>query len=124
MLREAYAAGATLLSLCSGSFVLGAAGLLDGRRCTTHWMYADRHADPRTPPPSWMPGRSTSTTANLITSAGTAAGIDACLHLVRRELGTAIATKIARRMVGRPSATAGSNSSWRCPFRRGARPTA
>ena len=41
MLRQAYADGATILSLCSGSFILGAAGLLDGRRCTTHWMYAD-----------------------------------------------------------------------------------
>lgn len=106
VLREAAAAGATLLSLCSGSFVLGAAGLLDGRACTTHWMYVEamqRHyplarVDPRA---LYIDD------GDVITSAGTAASIDACLHLIRRELGTAVATKIARRMVVPPQRDGG-----------------
>ena len=61
-LREAYAAGATLLSLCSGSFMLGAAGLLDGRRCTTHWMYADEMQATYPVAESSTPGRCTWTT--------------------------------------------------------------
>jgi len=89
------------MSLCSGAFVLGAAGILDGRRCTTHWMYTDALVDTH-------PAAKVETDAlfvedgNVITSAGTAAGIDACLHLVRRELGTGTANKIARRMVVPP----------------------
>jgi transcriptional regulator GlxA family with amidase domain len=106
VLREAAAAGATLLSLCSGSFVLGAAGLLDGRRCTTHWMYAAEMA--RAYPEAVVDPRALYVDdGNIITSAGTAAGIDACLHLVRRELGTAVATKIARRMVVPPQRDGG-----------------
>jgi AraC family transcriptional activator FtrA len=106
VLREAYDAGATLLSLCSGSFVLGAAGLLDGRRCTTHWMYAREMAESY--PKALIDPRALYVDdGNIITSAGTAAGIDACLHLVRRELGTAIATKIARRMVVPPQRDGG-----------------
>lgn len=100
-IREAHARGATLLSLCSGAFLLAAAGLLDGRRCTTHWMYADLLR-------SQFPLLEVDENAlfvddgDLITSAGTAAGIDACLHLVRRELGSRVATRKARRMVVPP----------------------
>jgi AraC family transcriptional activator FtrA len=106
LLREAHAAGATLLSLSSGSFVLGAAGLLDGRSCTTHWAYVGemRSAYPR----ALLDARALYVDdGDIITSAGTAAGIDACLHLVRRELGAAVATKIARRMVVQPQRDGG-----------------
>ncbi len=100
-LRAADDRGAWVMSLCSGAFVLGAAGILDGRRCTTHWMYVDALIDA-------FPAAKVETDAlfvedgNVITSAGTAAGIDACLHLVRRELGTDTANQIARRMVVPP----------------------
>lgn len=105
-LRGAASAGATLLSLCSGSFVLGAAGLLDGRRCTTHWMHATELAQRY--PEAEVDSRALYVDdGNLVTSAGTAAGIDACLHLVRRELGTAVATTIARRMVVPPQRDGG-----------------
>jgi AraC family transcriptional activator FtrA len=106
LLREAHAAGSTLLSLSSGSFVLGAAGLLDARRCTTHWAYVEemRAAYPRA---LLDPRALYVDDGDIITSAGTAAGIDACLHLIRRELGTAVATKIARRMVVQPQRDGG-----------------
>lgn len=106
VLRRAYDQGATLLSLCSGSFILGAAGLLDGRRCTTHWMYADE-MQRRFPAAAVDPRVLFVEDGRIVTSAGTAAGIDACLHLVRKELGTAVATKIARRMVVPPQRSGG-----------------
>jgi AraC family transcriptional activator FtrA len=115
VLREAAAAGATLLSLCSGSFLLGAAGLLDGRACTTHWMYVDQmHA--LYPEALLDPRALYVDDGNIITSAGTAAGIDACLHLVRRELGTATATKIARRMVVPPQRDGGQQQFIEMPI--------
>lgn len=105
-LRAAEARGATLLSVCSGAFLLGAAGLLDGRRCTTHWYYATefRH---RFPTAQLDPDVLYVDDGNVVTSAGTAAGIDACLHLVRRELGSTAATRIARRMVVPPQRDGG-----------------
>lgn len=105
-LRAAHAEGATLLSLCTGSFVLGAAGLLDGRRCTTHWMYADE-MQRRFPAAQVDPRSLFVEDGPVITSAGTAAGIDASLHLVRRELGAAVASRIARRMVVPPQRDGG-----------------
>ncbi|HEY5820332.1 MAG TPA: helix-turn-helix domain-containing protein [Propionibacteriaceae bacterium] len=115
VLRDAYAAGATLLSLCSGSFVLGAAGLLDGRACTTHWKYVEDMQ--RAFPEAVLDPRALYVDdGNIITSAGTAAGIDACLHLVRRELGTAIATKIARRMVVPPQRDGGQQQFVEMPI--------
>lgn len=100
-LRAADRRGAILLSVCSGAFVLGAAGLLDGRACTTHWKYADelarRHPTARVQCDSLYVHD-----GNVLTGAGTAAGIDACLHLVRQEHGSALATKLARRMVVPP----------------------
>ena len=105
-LGQASGRGATLLSVCSGAFVLGAAGLLDGRRCTTHWRYAKELAT-LYPEASLDPDVLFVDDGDLITSAGTAAGIDACLHLVRRELGGAVATRIARRMVVPPQRDGG-----------------
>jgi AraC family transcriptional regulator, transcriptional activator FtrA len=105
-LRAAAARGATLLSVCSGAFLLGAAGLLDGRRCPTHWMDADEFAR-RFPAARMDPDVLFVDDGDVITSAGTAAGIDACLHIVRRELGTGAANAIARRMVVPPQREGG-----------------
>ncbi|MGG7463929.1 GlxA family transcriptional regulator [Plantibacter sp. YIM 135347] len=106
VLRAAEARGAWILSVCSGSFALGHAGLLDGRRSTTHWMYTDEQQRlfPQTtvdPNVLFIEDR------RVITGAGTAAGIDACLHLVRREHGAAAANVIARRMVVPPQREGG-----------------
>jgi transcriptional regulator GlxA family with amidase domain len=105
-LRAAADAGATVLTVCSGAFVAGAAGLLDGRPCTTHWLHADELAREF---PTARVDRNVLFVddGNLITSAGTAAGIDACLHLVRRELGSAVTNVIARRMVVPPQRDGG-----------------
>ena len=105
-LRQAAARGATMLSVCSGVFVLGAAGLLDGRPCTAHWENVEELAL-RYPDADINPDVLFVDDGDLITSAGTAAGIDACLHLVRRELGSAVATRIARRMVVPPQRDGG-----------------
>ena len=105
-LRESARAGATLLSVCSGAFLLGAAGLLDGRRCTTHWHHAADLAE-RYPAAEVDPDVLFVDDGDLVTSAGTAAGIDACLHLVRREIGSEAATAIARRMVVPPQRDGG-----------------
>jgi transcriptional regulator GlxA family with amidase domain len=100
-LRRAVDRNARVLSVCSGAFVLGAAGLLDGRRCTTHWRHADLLA--RTYPHAKVdPDVLYVDDDQVITSAGTAAGIDACLYLVRKEQGTRVANGIARRMVVPP----------------------
>ena len=104
--RKAYDAGATVLTVCSGAFVAAAAGLLDGRRATTHWMHADELAA-MYPAATIDPDVLFVDEGNLVTSAGTAAGIDACLHLVRRELGPTVANAIARRMVVPPQRDGG-----------------
>jgi transcriptional regulator GlxA family with amidase domain len=101
VLRAAADRGAWVLSVCSGSFALGQAGLLDGRRCTTHWMYTQRLAA-EYPSAVVDPAVLYVEDRGVVTSAGTAAGIDACLHLVRSELGAAAAAAIARRMVVPP----------------------
>ncbi len=100
-LRAAHARGARLLSVCTGAFVLGQAGLLDGRRCTTHWRYAAELAE-RFPAALIDPDVLYVDDDPVITSAGSAAGIDACLHLMRKEFGSQIATTVARRMVVPP----------------------
>ncbi|QJT03988.1 helix-turn-helix domain-containing protein [Streptomyces asoensis] len=100
-LRRAADRGARVLSVCSGVFVLGAAGLLDGRRCAAHWRHADVLAR-RYPRTSVEPDVLYVDEDPVITSAGTAAGIDACLHLVRKEQGPEVANRIARRMVVPP----------------------
>jgi transcriptional regulator GlxA family with amidase domain len=119
-LRDAVASGSRVLSVCSGAFVLGAAGLLDHRRCTSHWRHAARIAlmyplakvDPAVLYVDEDP---------VITSAGTAAGIDACLYLVRREQGSRVANGIARRMVVPPHRDGGQAQYVEAPL---AEPTA
>ncbi|KGN38281.1 helix-turn-helix domain-containing protein [Knoellia subterranea] len=101
VVRDAVDRGAHVLSVCSGAFTLGAAGVLDGRECTTHWLHSDRLAA-EYPLAKVNPDVLYAHDGNIITSAGTAAGMDACLHLVRAELGGAIANRIARRMVVSP----------------------
>jgi len=105
-LRAATARGAYVVSLCSGAFVLAEAGLLDGRACTTHWRYADELAR-RFPLARVQLNSLYVEDGPVLTSAGTAAGIDACLHLVRRMHGSAVATKLARRMVVPPHRSGG-----------------
>ena len=100
-LRRAAARGAWVMSLCTGAFALGEAGLLDGRRCTTHWRHTDDLAE-RFPQAQVDPGVLYVADGTVLTSAGTAAGVDAGLHLIRAEQGAAVATTIARRMVVPP----------------------
>ena len=105
-LRAAAARGATLLSVCSGAFLLAEAGLLNGLRCTLHWHHADgfaaRYPDVKVDADVLFVDE-----GSIITSAGTAAGIDACLYLVRKELGSAVANAIARRMIVPPQRDGG-----------------
>lgn len=105
-LREAAQRGATLLSICNGAFLLGQAGLLDGRKCTTHWRYT-REFVRRFPSAHVDSDVLFVDDGNIVTSAGTAAGIDACLHLVRRDLGARTAMAIARCMVVPPQRDGG-----------------
>lgn len=106
VLRAAEARGAWILSVCSGAFALAEAGILDGRRSTTHWMYTDRLSRDY-PATTVDPDVLFVEDRHVITGAGTAAGIDACLHLVRKELGAAAANVIARRMVVPPQRDGG-----------------
>jgi transcriptional regulator GlxA family with amidase domain len=100
-LRRAAARGARVMSVCSGAFVLGAAGLLDDRDCTTHWTYAPELAA-RFPRARVDPDVLYVDSDGVLTSAGTAAGIDAALYLVRQEFGERVANRLARRMVMPP----------------------
>jgi transcriptional regulator GlxA family with amidase domain len=100
-LRDAVARGARIMSHCTGAYVLAAAGLLDGRRIATHWMHAADLAA-RYPAVTVDPDVLYVDDDPIISSAGTAAGIDTCLYLLRREHGAAVANAIARRMVVPP----------------------
>jgi transcriptional regulator GlxA family with amidase domain len=100
-LRAAGARGARVVSICTGAFALAAAGLLDGRRATTHWQHAASLAR-RFPAVEVDPDVLWVDEGAVCTSAGVAAGIDLCLHLVRRDHGTAAANQVARRMVVAP----------------------
>lgn len=92
--RAAHERGARVASICTGAFVLAAAGLLDGRRATTHWMYARRLADDY-PQVDVDPGVLYIDEGDVLTSAGQAAGIDLCLHMVRSDLGATMANTLA-----------------------------
>lgn len=105
-LQAAHQRGAWVLSVCSGAFALAEAGLLNGRRATTHWLHAHRLAE-QYPEVHVDENVLYVQDGSIITSAGTAAGIDACLHLVRTELGATAATSIARSMVVPPHRAGG-----------------
>ncbi|WP_243229254.1 GlxA family transcriptional regulator [Microbacterium sp. CIAB417] len=104
--RAAHDRGAWVLSVCSGSFILAASGILDGRRATTHWMYADVMAE-MYPRIDVDPDVLFVQDGRIITSAGTAAGLDACLHLLRQEIGAELTNRVARRMVVPPQRDGG-----------------
>ena len=106
VVRRAAERGAWLMSVCSGSFVLAAAGVLDGRRATTHWMCAETMAR-MYPQIDVDPDVLYVQDGRIITSAGTAAGLDASLHLMRQELGAEATNRIARRMVVAPQRDGG-----------------
>jgi transcriptional regulator GlxA family with amidase domain len=97
-LRAAHARGARVASVCVGAFALGAAGLLDGREATTHWQHAAALAA-RFPAVRVRPDVLYVDEGQVLTSAGVAAGIDLCLHLLRNDHGAAAAAEVARRMV-------------------------
>jgi transcriptional regulator GlxA family with amidase domain len=101
LLTTAVADGARVMSVCSGAFVLGHAGLLDNRICTTHWMYTDRLAA-QFPAAKVDPMVLYVEDGPILTSAGTAAGIDLGLYILRQEFGAAAASVVARRMVVPP----------------------
>ena len=105
-LRAAHADGATIAGLCLGAFVLAAAGLIDGRTAATHWLYAPTLAAAY-PTVQVDPSVLYIDHGDVLTSAGTAAGIDACLHLIRRRHGARAATAVARRMVVPPHRAGG-----------------
>lgn len=100
-LRRAHDRGARLLSICTGAFILAAAGLLDGRRVTTHWMNAAEMAEAY-PDVEIDPGVLYVDDGDIATSAGTASGIDLCLHVVRKDHGAEVANAVARQMVVPP----------------------
>src|SRR5947209_13930843 len=100
-LRAAHGRGARMLSVCTGAFVLAAAGLLDGRRATTHWMYSQELAR-RYPKIEVDPRVLYVDEGSILSSAGTAAGIDLMLHVVRQDHGAEVANGVARRMVVPP----------------------
>ncbi|HXA29413.1 MAG TPA: helix-turn-helix domain-containing protein [Candidatus Angelobacter sp.] len=119
-LRDAHQRGARIVSVCSGAFVLAAAGLLDGRRATTHWRYAATLAQ-RHPRIELTPDVLYVDEGSVLTSAGTAAGIDLCLHIVRTEFGADVANRIARRMVIPPHREGGQAQYVETPVPDGAR---
>ena len=105
-LVRAHARGARLVSICSGAFLLADTGLLAGRRATTHWTHAERlqrrHPEIRVDADVLYGAE-----GQVLTSAGSAAGLDLCLHLVRRDFGAAIAAQVAKRLVIYPQRDGG-----------------
>jgi AraC family transcriptional activator FtrA len=114
-LRAAVDRGARVLSVCSGAFLLGEAGLLDDRRCTTHWSHAEDLAQ-QFPLAKVDPDVLYVEDGLVITSAGTAAGIDACLYLMRQEFGERVAGRLARRMVVPPHRDGGQRQYVETPI--------
>jgi AraC family transcriptional activator FtrA len=116
-LRTAHDRGARLLSICSGSFVLAATGLLDGKRATTHWRYAEA-LQRRYPRVSVDPHVLYVDEGRILTSAGSAAGLDLCLHLIRRDFGAEVANQVARRLVIPPHRDGGQAQFLESPVDR------
>lgn len=104
--RAAHARGARVVGLCLGAFVLAEAGLLDGRGATTHWAWAERFAA-RFPQVRVDADSIYVDEGDVVTSAGNAAGLDCCLHLLREEVGAEIANRVARRLVVPPHRSGG-----------------
>jgi transcriptional regulator GlxA family with amidase domain len=105
-LQQAHARGSRIVSLCTGAFAVAAAGLLDGRRAMTHWTECQELAR-RYPLVTVDPGVLFVDEGDILTSAGSAAGIDLCLHVVRRDYGTEVATQLARQLVVPPQRDGG-----------------
>ncbi len=114
VIRHAVDRGAWVLSVCSGAFTLGQAGVLAGRRATTHWMYTERMAE-MFPDTEVDPDVLFVQDGKVVTGAGTAAGIDAALHIVRTELGAGAANIVARRMVVPPQRDGGQSQFIQTP---------
>jgi|HubBroStandDraft_6_1064221.scaffolds.fasta_scaffold66472_2 AraC family transcriptional activator FtrA len=106
VLRQAHEGGSRIISLCTGAFALAAAGLLDGRRATTHWTEC-RELARRHPQVTVDPAALFVDEGDILTSAGSAASIDLCLHVVRQDHGTEIATQLARQLVVPPQRDGG-----------------
>jgi transcriptional regulator GlxA family with amidase domain len=106
LLRQAHERGSRIVSLCTGAFALGAAGLLDGRRATTHWEECAELAR-QYPAAKVDPDVLFTDDDDILTSAGSAASIDLCLHVVRKDHGTEIATRLARQLVVPPQRDGG-----------------
>lgn len=116
-LRTAYSGGARIASICTGAFTLAAAGLLDGRRATTHWMHAAALAAAY-PQVDVDPNVLYVEDDRIFTSAGTAAGVDLCLHIVRSDFGADVANAVARRMVVPPHRDGGQAQYVAAPMPR------
>jgi AraC family transcriptional activator FtrA len=105
-LRNAHEHGARVMSICTGAFVLAATGLLDGKRATTHWLFASDFR--RMFPQVYLdPNVLYVDEGSVLTSAGSAAGVDACLHVVRQDYGAATANLVARTLVSSPHRNGG-----------------
>jgi AraC family transcriptional regulator, transcriptional activator FtrA len=100
-LRRAHRRGARIVSICSGVFVIAATGLLNGKRATTHWRYTEELAR-RYPQIRIEPDVLYVDEGKILTSAGSAAGIDLCLHIIRKDFGTLAANQVARRLIMPP----------------------
>lgn len=116
-LKAAHARGARAMSLCSGIAVLGAAGLLDGRRATTHWRYVAAMAA-RYPATRFEADRLYVDEGDVLTAAGSAAGIDLCLYVVRDAFGSEAANSVARRLVVTPHRDGGQAQLVEAPVSR------
>ena len=116
-LKRVSGRGGRLVSICSGVFVLAAAGVLDGKRATTHWRYTEvlarRYPDIRVDPDVLYVDE-----GSVLTSAGSAAGLDLCLHIVRRDHGAAVANDVARRLVLAPHRDGGQQQFVAAPIAR------
>lgn len=115
-LAEAAARGSRMASICLGAFALAAAGLLDGRRATTHWQYAATLAK-RYPRVAVQPEALYIDEGQVLTSGGVTAGLDLCLHLIRRDHGTRLANERARLLVAAPHRTGGQAQFMDLPVR-------
>src|SRR5690606_32174310 len=115
-IAQAHARGAWIFAHCTGTFLLGEAGLLDGRRCTTHWRHSDRLRE-RFPKALVDSDVLYVEDDRIVTGAGSAAGIDAALHLLRRHFGAGVAATTARRIVVPPHREGGQAQYVKAPVR-------